>query len=401
MNARTLTTFGLLLLLANAAHTAEIVPAYKAEKLPAAQDEAELWERASGHENRRRNEGVVFRDRHVEEYLESLAGRLLGHSIDHLGITPDFVLVADPVLSAWAYPYGTIGIHTGLLARMDNEAQFAAILAHEISHFLQRHSYREMLQRKTQSKVGKGLGLLASLAMVKGTGSFDPGVMDFAGDLWQNLATSGYSQDNEYVADEEGLAMMARAGLPIGEALPAFETLAENSVYGAADPRKMWSSHPRLDDRLKNLDKDIKSAKRKQGYVEASPTDPLVYFRGIAPVLLLNARLDLQERQFVRAREALQKYLLVHADDPQAHYLLGETYRREGPQGPDFGESQRAYQMALSHDSAFAPALKELGMTYRIQRKNADARKAFERYLAVDPEAVDAGIIRGYLAGLQ
>jgi predicted Zn-dependent protease len=326
---------------------------------------------------------------------------MLGNSLDHLGITLDFVLVADPVLSAWAYPYGTIGIQSGLMTRMDNEAQFAAILAHEISHFLQRHSYREMLQKKTQGKVGKTIGFLASLALAKQTGSFDPGAMDFAGDLWQNLATSGYSQDNEYVADEEGLALMTRAGLPIGEALPAFKHLAENSVYGAADPRKMWSSHPRLEDRLKSLDKEIKDAKKKKGYVEAAPTDPLVYYRAIAPVLLINARLDIEELQFVRAREALQKYLRVRPDDPKAHFLLGETYRRENPRGPDFGESQRAYQAALSHDSAYAPALRELGMTYRITRQNAEARKAFDQYLAADPEAADAGIIRGYLAGLK
>jgi len=400
MRAR-LINAALLLLLARPMLAADILPAYKATRLPDAQDEVELWERASSHENRLRNAGTVFRNRQVEAYIESLADRMLGNSIDHLGITLDFVLVADPVLSAWAYPYGTIGIHSGLLVRMDNEAQFAAILSHEISHFLQRHSYREMLQRKTQGKVGKTIGFLASLALAKETGSFDPKAMDFAGDLWKNLATSGYSQDNEYVADEEGLALMTRAGLPIGEALQAFRHLAENSLYGAADPRKMWSSHPRLEDRIRNIDKDIKDARRKKGYVEAKPTDPLVYYRAIAPVLLINARLDLQERQFVRAREALQKYLIVHPDDPQAHYLVGESYRRENPRGPDFSASQGAYQAALSRDSAYAPALKELGMTYRIQRQNAEARKALERYLAADPGAADAGIIRGYLAGLQ
>jgi len=400
MNVR-LINVALLLLAAKLACAADVVPAYKATKLPDTQDEVELWERASSHENRLRNGGTVFRNRQVEAYIESLADRMLGNSIDHLGITLDFVLVADPVLSAWAYPYGTIGIQSGLLVRMDNEAQFGAILSHEISHFLQRHSYREMLQKKTQGKVGKTIGFLASLALAKQTGSFDPDAMDFAGDLWQNLATSGYSQDNEYVADEEGLAMMARAGMPIGEALPAFRHLAENSVYGAADPRKMWSSHPRLEDRIKSLDKDIKDARRKKGYVEAPPADPLVYYRGIAPVLLVNARLDLQERQFVRAREALQKYLLVRPDDPQAHFLVGETYRRENPRGPDFSASQGAYQKALAQDSAYAPALKELGMTYRLKRQNAEARKALEQYLATDPAAADAGIIRGYLVGLQ
>src|SRR5262245_19555613 len=100
MRAAMVTLPPLLLLLAQAAGAEEILPAYKVAKLPAAQDEAELWERASSHENRLRNGGTVFRDRHVEAYIESLSDRLLGNSIDQLGITLDFVLIEDPVMSA-------------------------------------------------------------------------------------------------------------------------------------------------------------------------------------------------------------------------------------------------------------------------------------------------------------
>lgn len=389
-----------LLLVATTVDAAKVVPAYEATSLPVEADEINLWERASSHENRLRNAGTVFHDRHIEAYIEGLAARMLGDSIDHLGIEIDFVLVREPTLSAWAYPYGTIGLHTGLLVRMDNEAQFGAILAHEISHFLQRHTYREMLDGDRQSKVGKGLGFLASLAMAKETGTFDKGVMDIAGNLWENLATSGYSKKNEYVADEEGLELMMRAGLPIDEAIPAFEALGENEVYGAGDPRKMWSSHPRLEDRIKNLRKEIKRAKRKKTFVDAQMPDAQDYFRGIAPALLMNARLDISERQFQRAREALQRYLQVVPDDPEAHYLVGETYRRANPLGPEFESCQAAYRSALEHDSAFAPALKELGMTYRLQRQGAAARDAFEQYLEHAANAADAGIIRAYLETL-
>ncbi|RZV36082.1 MAG: hypothetical protein EX272_09395 [Chromatiales bacterium] len=389
-----------LLLAATAAYAAKVVPAYESPSLPVEADEIDLWERASSHENRLRNAGTVFHDRHMEAYIEALAARMLGDSIDHLGIEIDFVLVREPTLSAWAYPYGTIGLHTGLLVRMDNEAQFGAILAHEISHFLQRHTYREMLDGDKQSKVGKGLGFLASLAMAKETGTFDKGVMDIAGNLWENLATSGYSKKNEYVADEEGLELMMRAGLPIDEAIPAFEALGENEVYGAGDPRKMWSSHPRLEDRIKNLRKEIKRAKRKKTFVDADMPVAQDYFRGIAPALLMNARLDINERKFRRAREALEKYLMVVPDDPEAHYLVGETYRRANPLGPEFESCQAAYRSALEHDSAFAPALKELGMTYRVQRQGAAARDAFEQYLEHAANAADAGIIRAYLETL-
>jgi len=46
--------------------------------------------------------------------------------------------------------------------------------------------------------------------MAKKTGSFDSGVMDFTGNLWENLATSGYSKKNEYVADEKKIRKAAK-----------------------------------------------------------------------------------------------------------------------------------------------------------------------------------------------
>ncbi|MDX1406205.1 MAG: M48 family metalloprotease [Woeseiaceae bacterium] len=390
-----------LALLSFPVQAAKVDPAYKLQALPEKPEEADLWERATRHENRLRNEGTLFHNRQIEAYLESLADRMLGDSLDHLGLNLDFVLVAEPHLSGWAYPYGTIGLHTGLIVRMDNEAQLAAIVAHEISHFLQRHTYSELIVDGRQSAVGKGLGFLASLALAKETGSFDPNVMDFAGDLWTNLATSGYSQKNEYVADEEGLILMSRAGLSIEQSIPAFQALAENAAYGAGDPRKMWSSHPRLEDRIKNLQKEIKSLKRKKDFVDGMVPEADDYYRNIAPALLINAKLDMQVQQFVRAREALEKYLLVKPDDPEAHFLAGETYRRANPTGPDFSEPLTAYRNALEVDPGYADAYKEIGMAYRMQGQNAAAAEAFEQYLALAADAPDAGIVRGYLEGLR
>lgn len=380
---------------------AKVDPAAEIQKLPENQDESELWESASRHENRLRNGGTLFHNRDVEQYLESLADRMLGDHLDHLGIRLDFVLVSEPTLSGWVYPYGTIALHTGLMARMDNEAQLGAIMAHEISHFLQRHTYSELIVDGRQSKLGKGLGFLAGLALARETGTFDPNVMEFAGDIWTNLATSGYSKGNEYRADEQGLELMARAGWSRDEALPAFRRLGENSVYGAGDPRKLWSSHPRLEDRLSNLEKEIRREERRRGFVPGEVPESANYYRGIAPVLLIQAKLDINERQYSRARAALEKYLSVRPDDPEAHFWLGEAWRRENPLGPEFDEAMNAWQSTLSLDDMYAEAWREVGMAMRVMGNNGEARNALERYVELAPEAPDAGIVRGYLASLQ
>jgi len=393
-------TFLLAALLLSPLAFARVDPAAEIEKLPEVQDEADLWESASRHENRLRNSGTVFHDRDVERYLESLADRMLGDHLDHLGIRLDFVLVSEPTLSGWVYPYGTIALHTGLMVRMDNEAQLGAIMAHEISHFLQRHTYSELIVDGRQSALGKGLGFLAGLAVARETGRFDPNVMDFAGDIWTNLATSGYSKKNEYRADEQGLELMAKAGWELDEAIPAFQALAENEVYGAGDPRKLWSSHPRLEDRIDNLEKEIRREKRRREHVPGSVPDADDYYRGIAPILKMNAKLDINETKYQRARDALDKYLRVRPDDPEAHYLVGETYRRENPLGPDFSDAIGAWEATLARDERHADAWRELGLARRILGETVAAREALERYVELAPGAADAGIVRWYLESL-
>lgn len=399
MNKKNLLVVLLTLILVAPLHAA-VKTMDKIDKLPEKDDEADLWKRATSHEERLVNNGTLVSHPDIERYLSSLSERMLGDFLDHLDIKLRFVVVEQPTLNAWAYPYGTIGMHTGLLVRMDNEAQLAAIVSHEVSHFLQRHTYREMLSRGRQGLFGKGLGLLASAALASETGTFDPSVADFTGSLWYNLSTSGYSKKNEYVADEEGLMLMANAGLSRDEAIPAFEKLAENEAYGAGDPRQMWSSHPRLEDRIKNLKKEIKREKKRKGFVAGSVPDAVDYYRAIAPAYLVTAKLDFKEAQFGRAREGLARYQQARPDDPEGYFLMGEAYRRSNPTGPSFDDAIAAYSMAVEKDGGYAEAYREIGMAHRILGNTDDARSALERYLRLADDAADAGIVRGYLEAL-
>ena len=238
--------------------------------LPENKKEQALWEIAEGHQENIRKEGRLVEDAELQAYVASVGNRLLGNRLDHLGIEIQYIVVQNNLLSAWVYPYGTIAVNTGLLASMENEAQLAAILGHELSHFMQRHSYRELVAEKRQSAVGKGLGFLATAAVAAKTGVVDTGLMKTGG-LWSDLVTSGYSRKNEHVADAEGLEMMVAAGYDQAQAIKAFEILKQNAAYGVVSPRLLWSSHPTLDDRLKNLAKAVRKAERKKGYRAGHP----------------------------------------------------------------------------------------------------------------------------------
>ena len=375
---------------------AKVEPVQEADRVPENADEQRLWVIASDHENNVHNDGRMHHDEDIEAYLESMAYKMLGDMLDHTGIKIDFFIVKDPRLSAWVYPYGTIALHTGLIAGVENEAQLASIVGHEISHFLQRHSYRELISEKRQGAIGKGLGLLLTAAAASQTGSFSPDLMK-AGGLWTDLVTSGYSRKNEHIADAEGLELMRRAGYERHEAIAGFTALKDNDAYGTVNVRHLWSSHPKLDDRIKNVTKAVDKEKRSKNYKPGTPSDSLDYYRAVAPILLMNAMLDIDERQFGRARMALEKYLKVKPNDASAHYLMGETYRREAPSGPDFAPRTVAYQTALAKDSGLANAAKELGMTLRQEGQSDQAKVHLARYLELQPGAVDAPIIQWYM----
>ena len=359
--------------------------------VPESQEEKQIWEIGKAHQKQVRETGEVIDDPEMEAQLEALVTRLMGDMVETIGMEVKVLIFKDPTVNAWVYPDGTIAVQTGLLAELENEAQLAAILGHEISHFLNRHAYIQIKSKQKQSAIGKGLGLLATAAVAAKTGALDTSLMG-AGQVWTDLVTSGYSRKLETKADEQGLALLVAAGYEPNQALPAFEALRikEDDQVNVG---KIWSSHPDIDSRLKNLKKQIKRIKSpphnippEQSYVEA-----------YGNALLVDAQLDLQRQRYQRAHKTLQRYTRALPDRPIGHYMVGEAYRKEYPEGPDFKPRLAAYQKAIAVDPKFALAHKELGMAYRQQQLNELATAAFDRYLALAPDAADAPIIRWYI----
>ncbi|MCZ6854007.1 MAG: M48 family metallopeptidase, partial [Gammaproteobacteria bacterium] len=353
-------------LLASSSFAAKVKPISELSSFPENDKEYTLWQLAGEHEARIDREQRRYKNVAVEAYVKSIVTKMIGSRLDHVNVDIEIILVQEPTLSGWVYPYGDIAIHTGLLAGMENEAQLAAILGHEISHFLHRHSYRELIVEKQQSAFGKGLGLLVSAAVAAETGAIPTNLMGGVGNFWTGLVTNGYSRKLEHAADEGGLELMADANYDRGQAILAFEALKQNDVYGAVNVSTLWSSHPTLEDRIKNLQKHIKREARRKDYQPGTVPDSNSYYEAIAPVLLFNASIDLEERHFERARVTLTKYLSIK-QDPLAEFLVGESFRKANPDGPDYSERMAAYDRAIALDAAFAPAHKERGMTMRRQ----------------------------------
>ena len=86
-------------------------------------DERALWAKAEKEEEALLKKAKVYEDPLLDEYLGAIGARLLPEEVRSAGGPGfKFAVLRDPTLNAFAMPNGRIYIHTGLLARLDNEA---------------------------------------------------------------------------------------------------------------------------------------------------------------------------------------------------------------------------------------------------------------------------------------
>ena len=365
------------------------------DKIPETEEEKSIWAIGRAHQEKVRETGEVINDVELEAYLAGVATRMFGDMLEFIGLEVEVLIFRDPTVNAWVYPDGTIAVQTGLLAAMENEAQLAAILGHEISHFLNRHAYIQIKSKQKQKGFGNVLGVLATATVAAKTGKLDTSLMG-VGQVWTDLVTSGYSRDLETKADAQGLELLAAAGYNPNQALPAFEAMRikDDDEVNIA---KMWSSHPDIDTRLKNLRKRIKKMKSPPDFVPA----PEPYVKAVGSAILVDAQLNTQRRRFDLALQMMNRYIEILPEQVVGRYLLGEIHRKKTPEGPDYEPRVSAYNAAIAMDEQYAPAYRELGMAYRQQHQVEAAIGAFEKYVALAPDAVDTPIIRWYLDDLK
>jgi predicted Zn-dependent protease len=150
--------------------------------------------------------GGLFQDPGLQAYVQSVGGGLA--ELSHRpGLDYQFNVVNASEINAYALPGGKISITRGLLSRMENEAQLASVLGHEIGHVAARHSasgYTRQVLAGILTAVG-----VAALEQANITGG---DLLAQGGILASNLVLMKYSRDQERQSDELGMEYMARAG---------------------------------------------------------------------------------------------------------------------------------------------------------------------------------------------
>ena len=191
--------------------------------------------------------GQYIVDPNLSAYV-SKVGRKLAAVSDRKDLPYEFVVLNNDVPNAWALPGGKIAINRGLLLLLDDEAQLAAVMGHEIVHAAARHGATQQTQQKL---LGLGTGIVG---LVSNSQLANYGAQLGAG-AWQ----ARYGRSQELESDEYGMLYMERAGYEPQAAVELQELFVKLSEGHNSDfLTNLMASHPPSQERV---DKNLARAK--------------------------------------------------------------------------------------------------------------------------------------------
>jgi hypothetical protein len=177
----------------------------------------------------------LLQERSVQEYVAHLGDSLLpaGAQGTSRPIEFRFFVVEDPSINAASLPDGTLLVNTALLGAIENEAQLAFVLSHEMAHVLQAHYKREVDETRG-ARIGLIIAGVAAGAFIGDTGAF-------LAEIGVAAVVNGHQRELENQADRLGLQNVIEHGYDPTEA-PNFSRLIINR-YGNRQTSKLWSNH--------------------------------------------------------------------------------------------------------------------------------------------------------------
>jgi Zn-dependent protease with chaperone function len=348
-------------------------------------------------------EHLLYGRASLDQYLQAVAERLL--TVDQTDPSNVHVRVVKGVdANAFALSNGSIYVTTALLATLDDEAQLAAVLGHELTHYINCHALRGLREETHQelSALAVGTVINAVLAVVSqhnGIYTSQPLIRLETMEIWARAAISGYSRGLEREADDGGIRRMIAAGYDPTGALAALQHLAEQTVEKPPGQTPMYASHPRIAQRLASY-RDLLAGElaRAAGSGDRRREE---YRAQLGPLPLDAVALLVEAGALDRAQRLLAAEIAT-ADSGRAEFLQGEIARKRVPQTDATVQAAlTAYERAVTLTDAPVSAYRQAGLLHRMRGESEAATLAFQSYLERAPSAVDAALVRIYLDELR
>lgn len=340
-----------------------------------ASDEGGLWAMMDREERKLRRSPFRIADDGLQSYLQELCCRLAG---DHCPDVRSYA-VRTPYFNANMAPNGMMQVWSGLLLRVDNEAQLAAVLGHEVGHYLQRHTLDRLRDTRTRAGFSQFLGLF--------------GYAGLAGNILLQATALSYSRDQEREADRIGAWLMHRSGYDVHEASRVWQNLlvemrardGDKAGSGSA----FFSTHPASEERRATLEALASSWTGGESGEQR--------FRSmIAPHEAEWVEDEIQRGQVEESVALFSRHVDSGRSPALMLYGRGEV-RRLRNQGKDAATALTDFEAAAALPDPPPGVYRGIGLIQRGLGNPDAAQSAFRTYLARAGGAPDAALIQTYL----
>jgi predicted Zn-dependent protease len=177
------------------------------------------------------------------------------------GVEYKFYIVDDPTPNAFALPGGHVLVNTGLLELSKRPEELLGVVAHEVAHVTEKHSFRQMIAAAGPFLIFRTF-LGGGSTSLLGAGS-------------QMLVTQSFSQEYELEADAVGFQYLVAAHIdPRGLADMLGKLEAEEHRFADHMELRAFSSHPATEKRILRLNAKWKKLRNKSGFIDFNQLDP-------------------------------------------------------------------------------------------------------------------------------
>jgi predicted Zn-dependent protease len=291
------------------------------------------------------------------------AGRKIVAALDNSYFDYQFAVVRDPRVNAFAVPGGYVYVNSGLLAKVKNDDELAAVLGHEIGHVHAHHVARQ--QEATQT-----LNYAAMLGMLLSVVQPAAGALASAASSAVSLQ---YQRQFEQEADYLGARYLQASGYDPRAMLDFFKQLADDTRVASAAVPPYLQSHPVTDERINHLEAVLKTQQWAK-HDRRAPSFALQRVQALARVYT------------EPPNDVLKAYRQLadgNPSSPVAQYLLGVV-------SLETGQLDTAVEaLTAARAGGIEAADRELGRLALRQRDPARARALLGAFVARDPS--DAG----------
>jgi predicted Zn-dependent protease len=196
----------------------------------------------------------AVQDIQLNSYVSEVGNKMAAAS--HRPHMPySFRVVNATYVNAYAFPGGSIAATRGIMLSLENEAELASLLGHELGHVNARHTAEQMSKAQLTQAIAGGISVLA--------GTRSAALGDLAGQMGQigaGALLASYSRDNEREADALGIAYMVGAGYGSEGFVGLMEILKGMSQHKSTTVDLLFATHPMSQERY---DTAVQSANTK------------------------------------------------------------------------------------------------------------------------------------------